>query len=261
MIKTIKKVILGSLSILGISTLIWTVFLLNPSLSYANQTKFDKVTVFHNQDLDSGTELVLKNAMEIIKRSALYDEQYHIELCLNDDTIYPNLHPFVGGPLAYALFNKTIIKNCSPKFDKNLAEAQWEINENELRKFDLTYLLAHEFTHNLQFHKNVNYVISTTLGNINWKLEGHAEYIARGFKQDGKLSSKIDKYLIEESNKHIGIPVFEIEDGTKQSLSYYKYALVVQYLLEIKKLDYNQICELETSLEEIFVEMVKWHEK
>ncbi len=149
MLKIIKRVTLSLLSILGISLLIWTVFLLNPNLSYANETEFDNVTVFHNQNLEEQTETVIENALQIIKQSALFDEEVSIQLCLNDDKVYPNLHPFVGHPLAYAIFNKTIIKNCTPKFDENLAEAQWAINDNELRKFDLTYLLAHEFTHNL----------------------------------------------------------------------------------------------------------------
>ncbi len=96
------------------------------------------------------------------------------------------------------------------------------------------------------------------MGKINWKLEGYAEYIAREFKNDGKLSDKIQRYLAEENKEHIGIPVFEIEDGTKQSLAYYKYALVTQYLMQEKQLNFHQICELDKYLDKIYTEMIEW---
>lgn len=260
MVKTIKKIVLSSLSILGISLLIWIMFLLNPGLSYANKTQFNYVTVYHNQDLSDHAEIIINEAITIIKRSDLFEEGTSIQFCLNDDELYPSLHPFAGQPLAYAMLNKTIIKNCKISFEDNVVETQWEVNENELRTFNLTWLLAHEFTHNLQYQANAGYVMETTLGKLNWKLEGHAEYIAREFKEDGRLQEKIDRYLTEENKKHIGLPVFEYKDGTKQILSYYKYAVVIQYLMEINQLDFAQICELESSLDEIYSEMIAWKE-
>ena len=113
MLKTIKKITLSSLSILSISFLFWIVLLLNPSLSYANKTSFDFVTVYHNQDLEEGTQKVIEDALSIIKKSDLFSEDIVIQLCLNDDKIYPYLHPLVGNPTAYALLNKTIIKSLS----------------------------------------------------------------------------------------------------------------------------------------------------
>ncbi len=261
MIKILKKVILSSFSILIISFLFWILFLLNPSLSYANKTQFDIVTVYHNQNLEEQTELVIKNAIGIIRKSELFTEETLIELCMNDDNLYPKINPLIGQTNAYAVLNKTIFKNCKPKFNENLTEFQWGINNHELRKFNLTWLLAHEFTHNLQYQTDLNYVIKSTIGKLNWKLEGHAEYIAREFKNDGELKTKIGKYLIEKNKEQTGIPVFELEDGTKQILSYYKYALVVQYLLEEKELNYKQLCELDVSLEKNYEEMIEWNEK
>ena len=261
MFKVIKKVILSSLSILGISLLFWVIFLLNPSLSYANKTPFDYVTVYHNQDLDEHAKDIVNGAINIIKDSELFDNNVSLQLCLNDDLIYPNLHQLVGDPLAYAIFNKTIVKNCTLKFEENVAEAKWAVNNYELRNFNLTWLLAHEFTHNLQYHANPSYVIRTTLGNINWKLEGHAEYISRQFKNDGRLKEKIAILLEEQKKEFVGLPVFDLEDGTKQMLSYYKYGIVVQYLMEEKGMNFTQICELEKTLNVLYSEMLAWNEK
>ena len=52
MLKVIKRVIFGSLSVLIVSTLFLSIALLNPSMTYANKTSFDKVTVYHNQALE-----------------------------------------------------------------------------------------------------------------------------------------------------------------------------------------------------------------
>jgi len=260
MVKTIKKLLLGSLSILGISLVVWILLFLNPRWSYANETQYDFVTVYH-KNLEEGTKTIIEDAVKIIKKSTLYEEGISIQLCLNDDKIYPNLHPLIRGagvPVAYAVLDKTIIKNCTTKFNKNVAETQWAVNNNELRKFDLTWVLAHEFTHNLQFNANTSYVIKTTLGKINWKLEGHADYISRQYKNDGKLLKRIKKYNEEKDKKHNGLPVFEIEDGTKQILSYFKYALVIQYLMEEKGMNFYDICEDERTLDELFSEMIKW---
>lgn len=261
MIKTLKKVILGSLSILGISFFVWILLLLNPSLSYANKTQFDFVSIYHNQALEAETEAIIKDAIGILKQSALFDDEVTLQFCLNDDQLYPNLHPFAGQSLAYAFLNKTIAKNCTLNFSNNTAETQWAINQNEVRKFNLTWLLAHEFTHNLQYRAKRNYVIRSTMGSLNWKLEGHAEYIAREFKGDGLLKAKIDRFLTEEKKEFKGLPVFELEDGTSQILSYYKYALIIQYLMEEKGMNFAQVCELEIGLNDLFQEMITWSQE
>ena len=258
MFKTLKRILIGSLSILGISTLVWIVLLANPTLSYAHKTQFDQVTVYHNDVLEPETEIIIKNAMNLIKASAIYDPKLNIQLCLNDDKVYPNLHPTPGGS-AYAFFNKTVIYASEPNFQQNTTEFSWAVNNYELRKFNLTELLAHEFTHNLQYNADPKFQIKNSIGQIFWIFEGHADYVARGFKNDGKLNEKIEQYLIEKDKAHVGVPVFKLDDGTIQNLSYFKYALVYQYLAEVKNLSYEEICQLDHDLEVHYAEMVAWH--
>lgn len=264
-IRLLKKIFLSSVSVLGVGLLFWSILFLNPSISYAHATQFDNITVYHNNELDPGVGAVLKSAVSIIKKSALYHENIQLDLCMNDDKFYQRIHPFIGRPLAYAVLNKTIIDNCTPKFSENIAESQWEVNENELRKFKLDYLLAHEFMHNLQTDHDLMYWLSSTIGirgfSINWKFEGHADYIARESQGDGKLHEKIEIYLAEEKKEHIGFPVFELEDGTMQIMSYYKYSLVFQYLMEEKNMSFAEICETEMDFDNTFQEMVTWSGK
>jgi len=217
--KSIQRIILSVVSILGVSTIIWILLMLNPSTVYGKSKIINGVTIYYNSTLENSIEPVIHNALKIIESSEIFDDDHGIQLCLNDQSIYPNLYPFAGGT-AYAFLNKTVVYDSQIDSYRNRAQFRWEINNNELRQFDLTALLAHEFMHNIQAHYNPKYYVLST--------------------------------------KHIGIPVFELDNGTVQNLSYYKYAIVVQYLVEIKKLDFNQICKLETELDKIFAELVAW---
>lgn len=255
--KTIKKVLLSSVSVLGISFIIWTVLMLNPQLSYANHTQFSQVTIHHNQELTTGTEEVIANAIEIIKKADIYNKDLNIRFCLNDDKYYPKFYPFAAGT-AYAFFNKTVMFGAEPDFENNVAEFKWEVNNYELRKYNLTILLAHEFMHNMQSSYDTKYFITSTLGNINWKFEGHAEYIAREYQNDGQLKDRIELYQSEEIKDHVGVPVIKLDDGTIQNLAYLKYTLVIQYLVENKNLNFSQVCKLETSLDDLYSEMLEW---
>jgi len=255
--KSIQRIILSVVSILGVSTIIWILLMLNPSTVYGKSKIINGVTIYYNSTLENSIEPVIHNALKIIESSEIFYDDHGIQLCLNDQSIYPNLYPFAGGT-AYAFLNKTVVYDSQIDSYRNRAQFRWEINNNELRQFDLTALLAHEFMHNIQAHYNPKYYVLSTMGKINWKLEGHAEYISREFKNDGKLLEKLQIFFLESQKKHIGIPVFELDNGTVQNLSYYKYAIVVQYLVEIKKLDFNQICKLETEFDKIFAELVAW---
>jgi len=158
------RVFLGSISILCLSALTLSLFVLNPSWSYANQTTIDFVTVHHNLELEQETEEVITEAIAILKTSPLYNKATAIDLCLNDDKIYPNLNQLYGQCLAFATLNVTTLKNCRVSFKDRLVYTKWAANNLEDRKFNLVNLLAHEFTHNLQNQNDFNYVFKSTLG-------------------------------------------------------------------------------------------------
>ena len=256
MIKTIKRILLSSLSVLTISVICWTVAFLNPSFMYANKTTVGMVTIHHNDVLDDQTQTVILNAIEIIKTSELYEEDIRIDLCLKEDSFYPELHPFKSGT-AYSFWNKAVIYNSEPDFNKNIAEYSWEVNNYENRKADLTWLLAHEFTHNLQYNMDRNFIFKYDF----WQQEGYAEYISRKWKDDGKLKEKIQYLLVEEKKEHIGLPVFLRSDGTIQILSYYKYGLMVQYLVEQEHLDFKKMGNDTRTFDKVYSEMVDWSQR
>ena len=259
MFRIFQKIALSSLSVLFCSLLVWILILTNPQWSYAHSTQFDVLTVHHDQPLATGTAEVLNASLKIIKRSPLFQEGMRIQLCLNDGSSYPGFNPLAGLSLAYATLQISTINQCELDFDQNRASTSWAINDYETRTYNLTWLLAHEFTHNLQYKRKAGYVIASTLGKINWKLEGHAEYTARQYRDDGLLQSKIAMYQEEEAKEHLGLPAFQLEDGTTQILPYFKYALMVQYLLEVEGQNFDQLCRDKRSQEEVYKAMLQWN--
>jgi len=256
--KKIKKVLIGIFSIFGLNVIIYLSLVFSPGMLYGNATQVDFVRIYHDQALEEQTEQVVKDAIEILKKSDLYHADIAINLCLNDGSIYPKLMGNIVGGTAFALSNITTINHSRAKFNENVAEFQWEINKNELRQFNLTKLIAHEFTHNLQYDAYAGWVVKNAFGRINWKLEGHAEYVAREYKKDGLLKEKIDFLLAETKRPHTGIPVFKLEDGTIQNFDYYKYAVVVQYLLEVEKLEIKEVLDDGRTLDQVYKKMIDW---
>ncbi|MEM6380339.1 MAG: collagenase, partial [Bacteroidota bacterium] len=215
------------------------------------------VTIHHNQEFDPATESILQAAVEIIKSSELYTADFKVDLCMNDGSRFPNFHPFAGG-LAYAFGDKAVFYNAVPNFSQNTAQNKSLPADRLGEKANLTWLLAHEFTHNLQFSWDLLFPMKYEF----WQQEGYAEYISRQWKNDGLLLEKIQILLQEEAKPHEEFPaVFFNKDGTTQLLSYYKYGLMIQYLFEEEGMDFEKLKEEERSFEEIYRLMLEWSRK
>lgn len=253
MLRLLKRILLSTLSVLGVSFLLWTVLLLNPGLSYAHETTIDNVTIFHSQPLEEGADKVILEALTIIKEADIYSADFEVQFCLNDGSFYPKLHPLKGGT-AYAFLDKAIIYASEPNFKENIASSEWEVNNYELRKYELTYLIAHEMMHCVQNEKNV--WLQFDAGN--WKLEGHSEYISRQWKGDGLLKDKIRFFQEEEKLEHTGLPVIDLANGTKQFYYYYKYGIVTQFLYEVEGLDFDEFIDDARSLDDLYEELKAW---
>lgn len=251
--KLLKRslLILLLIPILGAGGL--SILLANPQLVYAQKTMMGQVAIFHNVPLEEEASEVVRAAINQIAQSNLYQPDIQIELCLNENSSYPDLHPFSRGT-AYSFWNKAVIYRCQPDFPSHTATFQWPENQYELRTFDLQWLIAHEFMHVLQY----NWMPLLAMREPFWKVEGHAEYISRGFKNDGELRRKVSRLLSEKDMPHVGIPVFPLENGTLQNLSYFKYALMFQYLIEVDSLTLEEVFNDLRSEGEVYHAMISW---
>ena len=125
----------------------------------------------------------------------------------------------------------------------------------------MSYLIAHEMIHCLQAKKYGIMKFNPFKHPELWKLDGYPEYISRQTELSGKdysLTSEIERYVNLEK-KATDMWILAEESGCEAPNYYYKGRLMMEYLMDIKNLSYDQI--LKDSLFQkatIFKEMIKW---
>ena len=223
------------------------VIILNPILTYANETTHNNYTIFHNKPIDPILTIKLDQATNIVKVSEFYNPKLHLDICLNDGSKYPKLiQALRGQAFAWGFYDKVVLQGVA-----NFKDNYVELNGY---KWNLTQLLAHEMTHCLQFDK-LGLWKSKPIANIpNWKWEGYAEYVSRQNTDQKDLSKNIARLIAtNKSNWEI-----TFTDNTIAPREYYESWTLVQYCMDIKKMSYIQILEDTTSEQTVRQEMLSW---
>lgn len=243
--KTIKKVIVRIVTFLLISGLTIVGMVLNPSLLYAKNTQIGNITVYHQQTLPPFFAITLQKSLISLSKSAIYDQNYALELCLNDGSIYPEMiGKLKGAAFGHGFYNKVILT----------AEANYEKNEVELysRKWQLDQLIAHEMIHCHQFNTNG----WSTLSIPSWKLEGYAEFISRN--KTASLQSQLMEF--EQLTKTNSSGWIDFENGTGTVTQYEQDRLLVHYLITVKQWSYDQILQDTTPKLGLEQELKTWYQ-
>ena len=227
-----------------------------PQLVFANNLKYKNFKVCSNDKINHDIKIVLDNAIDLVQRSELYDPGYKYNIILCHNTFYNKIDDLLGiGPAARARLNNVIVKvRIDP--NSNLAFATFR-KECEV---NLTYLLAHEMVHCLQANRYGLMKFNPFRHPEFWKLEGYPEYISRKpqlSSNDYSLTKEIERYVSLEK-KAADVWILDEESGCESPNYYYKGRLMIEYLMNIKHLSYDQILKDSVSEATIFNEMIKW---
>jgi hypothetical protein len=248
-----KKTLLTLLII--ISALV--TIILCPQLLFANKMKYKNFNVCSNDKINDDIKIILDNAMNLVQKSELYDSSYKYNIILCHNSFYNKIDDkLLGiGPAARARLHNVIIKvRIDPKSNLAFPTFRKECEVN------LTYLLAHEMIHCLQAKKYGIMKFNPFTHPKFWKLEGYPEYISRKTElssKDYRLTSEIERYVNLE-NKAVDIWILAGEGGCEVPNYYYKGRLMMEYLMDIKHLSYDQILKDSVSEGTIFKEIIKW---
>jgi hypothetical protein len=161
------------------------------------------------------------------------------------------------GPSARAIDNNLVIK-VKVDIEKNLAYATFHKPCQE----SFAYLIAHEMVHCFQAHKYGKLKFNPLRHPEMWKLEGYPEYVARQTSSDPNynLKSEIERFIeFKRTQPDIWVAV---EEGSCEFPEfYYKGRLMTEYLINIRKLTYDQVLKDRRSEEDIYEEMIGWANK
>ena len=240
----------------GILTIV--IIILFPQNLFAYKIKYKEFTVCSNDKIDDNIKILLDNAMNLVQKSELYDSSNNYNIILCHNTFYNRIDDkLLGiGPAARATFNRNVVIKVRIDPKRNLAFATFR-KECEV---DLTYLLAHEMIHCLQVKKYGIMKFNPFRHPEFWKLEGYPEYISRKpelLHKDYRLINEIERY-VELENKATDIWIVADESGCEAPDYYYKGRLMMEYLMDIKHLSYDEILKDTVSESAIFKEMIKW---
>jgi hypothetical protein len=258
--RTIKRVFaVTTLTILvtisGLATI-----LLFPQPLFANKMEYKQVTVYSNDKITADIIPILDNAIALVEKSEIHDPNYQYDILLSFNSVFNKIDDkLLGfGPSARATDNNVTIKvQVDTKRDLFFPTFHRKCQSS------LTYLLAHEMIHCLQAHKYGITKFNPIKHPEMWKLEGYPEYIARQPKLTDKnysLTSEIDRY-IELESKATDIWVLIEEGGCDAPNYYYKGRLMIEYLMDIKHLSYDQILSDTTSSNAVYADMINWRNK
>lgn len=246
----IKKAFLRFTAFMLFVALLLLVIILNPVITYANKTTQNNFTIYHNQALSTGFFKELDIASQLLKSSEFYTPQFHLDICLNDGSLYPELiNKIHGSGFAFGFYDKVVMQG-STNYANNYAALNGY-------KWNLTQLLAHEMTHCLQFNY-LGFMKSNPVAEIpEWKWEGYAEYISRKTVAEKDFSKSIAQLL--HSDKEKWAVVFA--DSTIAPRQYIEYWTLVRYCMDIKKMSYLQLLKDTTKQKTIQKEMMNWYEE
>ena len=221
---------------------------LNPVLTYANKTTYKNFSIYHNNTIDPLLIFWLDQAVTLLETSEFYNKNLKLDVCLNDGSTYPTIIKTIRGrAFAWGFYDKVVMQgtmNCKANFVE-LSGYKW----------NLIQLLAHEVTHCLQFDQ-LGLLKSKPIADIpNWKWEGYAEYVSRQNKDQKDLLKNIAR--LQQTDRNLWEVTFE--DKTIAPREYYNYWILVQYCLDIKKMNYQQLLADTTSEQSINQEMMKWY--
>lgn len=225
-------------------------FILFPGISYAHKTVIGDVTIYHHQPLDPGMHQIISNSLAITKTSELYDADFKVQICLDDGSVYPSVIQLLKGrAFGYGLANKVILKSeANVSSNQALGYGQaWNLQE----------LIAHEMIHTYQY----NHYGFGTLRTPTWKLEGYAEYQSRKKGQLKDLGASID-LLLSERSKAGNVQWFwiQLEDGTGLPSQYLRDKILIQYLMEVEGLTYQEIKNEERAAQVVEAQALTWHQ-
>lgn len=250
-------------SFIGITLFILTggllTLILLPQPLFSNSYEYQNFTVYSNYEVSQGAfNKAIDEANKIVKKSELYDPEYSYDLFLADKTLYNKIDDLILGKwsVARAIDNNITIK-------RKVTETESKVKNGD-NQFDLVYVLVHEMIHCLQDNKYGKWTFNPLHHPPYWKLEGYPEYMGRRqlLERDNyTLKKGIKDFLARTAGSNDIHQIIQTSEKESTPYIYYKGRLMVEYLMDIKGLSYDEILADSLKEELVYSEMLDWYRK
>lgn len=240
----VKKILFNLATILTFCFGLLVLFMLNPSLSYAHQTTYKNITIYHNQPLSPTWESIIDTSLAAIEETALYHKNLKIDLCLNDGSNYPNvIKSILGNDVFRAFANKVV----------DLSEATNEYNRIQAwdEKLKTTQFLTHALIHNLQFKYHGLWDANPLGQHPNWKWEGYVEYETLG------RSRTLESIWEAVNNDKDDFEWIELGHEERTLKRHVRYLAITKYCFDVLKMDYSTFMKDKRTEDELFKELIE----
>lgn len=196
--------------------------LIFPQVLFAHEISYGNATVYSREPMDQNTRTVLDKAEARLANSEINTQEVKPKIFLTDGfRLYSFLSLYIGGNSfgkGYPLLPTNNIFINKSDLAKDLVFRRAPANNER----SLSGVIAHETTH-LLIRKRYGYWRNLTMPA--WKKEGYAEYVAGG----STLAYETGVKLWKENP----------QDGS--GYQYFKYYMLVKYLLEQDKLSVDDL--------------------
>lgn len=222
---------------------------------YAGKTAIKQVNIYSASKYSGEYNLAIEQALNLVKQSELYDEDFKFNLFLDGGKSAGYLlKQTMGDAYAWGYYHNVVINKDA------VVDGDWLKLRNYQRHFART--LAHEMIHCLEVNK-LGWLHSKPLKQLpDWKWEGYAEYIAyKSATKDEKIILKDNigfmMHCINEKKDWIEVSVDQ--GKTYTSLNYLKGWLMVKYLIDIKKFSFTELMDNVHTEETVLPKMMEWY--
>lgn len=251
--KIIKRTIASIVLMLAVFISGLVTLIAFPQSLFANKIEHQKFRIYYDSEIDKdGLISILDNAYELIEHSELHEPGYVFNIFLAHNNFYNKIEDLQGkGPVARATAGNITIKY-PVDIENNLIKSHRSTS-------NLTEIIVHEMVHNLQANKYGLINFSPVKHPPIWKLEGYPEYVSRRTmlkSDDYSLGFELDRYAALTENSNDGF--IEVVKGHFMPTDYYKGRLMVEYLIDIKGMTYDDILKDKRTETEVFNELLHW---
>ncbi|MEO7989649.1 MAG: hypothetical protein ABI663_08920 [Chryseolinea sp.] len=248
--KIIKRTIASTLGIFSvlISGLVTIMFF--PQPLFAHKMEYKEFRVYSDNIPDKNVKIILDNAYNLVEQSELQDVDYQYDIFFSHNNVYNRIEDLQGkGPAARATAGNIVFK-VRVDIENNRAYGP-------ISTVNLTEILAHEMVHCLQANKLGLWNMNQLNHPPYWKLEGYPEYISRQTMlkaENYSLKNEIKRFIELENRSKDGI--VEVSEKHFVPSIYYKGRLMVEYLMNVKGMTYDEILKDSRTEDQVFEEMV-----